>query len=74
MQCACRHLTEFTGKSAPSLPAASLSDMIGLNPADLVTKLRMLFLVVMILFGFSASCASLHDALHVLTPSLATSQ
>ena len=30
VQCACRHLTEFTGKSAPSLPTASLSDMVGL--------------------------------------------
>jgi uncharacterized protein (UPF0147 family) len=30
VQCACRHLTEFSGKSAPSLPMASLSDMVGL--------------------------------------------
>ena len=30
VQCACRHLTEFTGQSAPSLPTASLSDMLGL--------------------------------------------
>jgi len=30
VQCACRHLTEFAGESAPSLPMASLSDMIGL--------------------------------------------
>jgi hypothetical protein len=30
VQCACRHLTEFTGTSAPSLPTASLSDMLSL--------------------------------------------
>ena len=30
VQCACRHLTEFTGGSKPSLPTASLSDMLGL--------------------------------------------
>ena len=37
VQCACRHLTEFTGKSAPSLPTASLSDMVGLVRANLVS-------------------------------------
>jgi hypothetical protein len=30
VQCACRHLTEFTGRSAPALPTASLSDMLSL--------------------------------------------
>jgi hypothetical protein len=36
VQCACRHLTEFTGQSAPSLPTASLSDMVGLVRVHLV--------------------------------------
>ena len=54
VQCACRHLTEFAGKSKPSLPMASTSDMFGLNPADIVTKLKLLFEVVIILFGISA--------------------
>ena len=47
-------MTEFSGKSKPSLPMASMSDMLGLNPADIVTKLRLLFEVVIILFGLSA--------------------
>jgi hypothetical protein len=59
VQCACRHLTEFAGKSAPSLPTASMSDMLGLNPADIVTKLKLLFQVVIALFGISASAPPL---------------
>jgi hypothetical protein len=50
-------VTEFAGKSKPSLPMASMSDMLGLNPADIVTKLKLLFQVVIILFGLSASVA-----------------
>ena len=50
-QCACRHLTDFSGKRKMSLPMASLSDLVGLNPADLVTKLKLLFIVVLSLFG-----------------------
>jgi hypothetical protein len=33
-------LTDFSGKRKMSLPMASLSDMVSLNPADLVTKLK----------------------------------
>jgi hypothetical protein len=79
VQCLCRHLTEFAGTSKPSLPMASLSDLVGLNPADIVSvralkmdiaaclvradalpflirqKLKLLFQVVIILFGISAS-------------------
>jgi hypothetical protein len=51
-QCACRHLTEFASK--PTIATASLSDMVGLNPADIVTKLRLLFIVIIVLFGISA--------------------
>jgi hypothetical protein len=46
-QCACRHLTDFTGGARPSLPVCSLSDMLSLKPGDLVTKLETLFTVVM---------------------------
>ena len=36
-RCACTHLTTFASSPRPNLPTASLSDMISLNPADLVT-------------------------------------
>ena len=45
------HLTDFTSSPRPNIPTASLKDMISLNPADLVTKLKLLFEVVVILFG-----------------------
>ena len=51
VQCACRHLTDFAGASKPSIPTASLQDLLSLNPADIVTKLRYLFIVVIVLFG-----------------------
>jgi len=50
-QCACRHLTEFASSSSPSIPTVSLSDMLALNPADILTKLRMFFIVIITLFG-----------------------
>ena len=37
-------LTDFGGVSKPSLPMCSLSDMVGLDPADLVTKLKCVLL------------------------------
>jgi hypothetical protein len=49
--CACTHLTDFTSSPAVNIPVCSLSDLVGLNPADLVTKLRLLFIVVIVLFG-----------------------
>jgi hypothetical protein len=39
-QCACRHLTDLSGRTVPALPMASLEDMLSLNPADIVTKLK----------------------------------
>ena len=50
-RCACTHLTDFTSSPAPNIPTASLADMISLNPADLITKLKLLFIVVVSLFG-----------------------
>ena len=50
-QCMCRHLTDFAAARTPKLTTCSLSDMLSLNPADIVTKLRMLFIVVITLFG-----------------------
>ena len=50
-RCACTHLTDFTSSPAPNIPTASLADMISLNPADLIGKLKMLFIVVISLFG-----------------------
>jgi hypothetical protein len=37
-QCACRHLTDFASK--PTITTASLSDMVGLNPADIGARAR----------------------------------
>ena len=50
-RCMCRHLTDFAAARTPKLTTCSLSDMLSLNPADIVTKLRMLFIVVIVLFG-----------------------
>jgi hypothetical protein len=50
-RCMCTHLTDFTSSQKISIPMASLSDLVGLNPADLVTKLRTLFIIVIVLFG-----------------------
>ena len=50
VQCACRHLTEFAGKNVPALPTADLSEMMSLSPADLLTKLKRLFIAVICLF------------------------
>jgi hypothetical protein len=33
-------LTDFASGSAPSIPTASMSDLMALNPADIVTKLK----------------------------------
>jgi hypothetical protein len=51
VQCACRHLTDFAGANKPSLPMCSLADMTSLQPADILTKLRTLFIVVIVLFA-----------------------
>ena len=51
-QCACLHLTDFSGGGAPKLGVASLSQMLSLNPSDLFTKLWFLATVVFVLFGF----------------------
>ena len=50
-RCACTHLTDFTSSPAPNIPVASLADMISLNPADLLTGLKLLFIVVVSLFA-----------------------
>jgi len=50
-QCSCRHLTDFASGSQPQISTCSISDLVGLNPADIVTKLRVLFIVVCVLFG-----------------------
>jgi hypothetical protein len=50
-RCMCRHLTDFTSSPQPNIPVCSAADLFGLNPADLVTELRLLFIVVISLFG-----------------------
>jgi hypothetical protein len=34
-RCACTHLTDFTSSQAVNIPVCSLSDLVGLNPADI---------------------------------------
>jgi hypothetical protein len=51
-QCMCRHLTDFASARTPKIATCSLSDMTSLSPGDIVTKLRFLFIVVVVLFGF----------------------
>ena len=50
VRCACRHLTDFACASKPSIPTVSLQDLISLSPSDIITKLKMLFEIVIILF------------------------
>ena len=50
-QCMCRHLTDFAAARTPKLTTCSLSDMLSLNPADIVTKLKFLFIVIILLFS-----------------------
>ena len=50
-KCMCRHLTDFAAARTPKLTTCSLSDLLSLNPADIVTKLKVLFIVVISLFG-----------------------
>ena len=45
-------MTDFASASKPSLPTCSLRDMTAVSADDIITKLKMLFLVVTILFGF----------------------
>ena len=45
-------MTDFASASKPSLPTCSLRDMTALSAGDIVTKLKMLFMVVTILFAF----------------------
>jgi len=50
-RCMCRHLTDFASARKPTIKTASLSDMTALSPGDLITKLKFLFITVMVLFG-----------------------
>jgi hypothetical protein len=50
-QCACTHLTSFAGQAAPKVAVCSAQDLVSLNPADLVSKLKLLFIAVTCLFG-----------------------
>jgi hypothetical protein len=54
----------FAGEPAPKIAMASAQDMVGLDPEDLTTKLRLLFSAVMGLFGAMhvfAGLAALQD-------------
>ena len=49
--CACLHLTDFASSSAPTLPTASLADMVSFSALDIVNKLRTLLIICCALFG-----------------------
>jgi hypothetical protein len=51
VQCACRHLTDFAGASKPALPVCTLANLTALQPRDIFTKLRLLFILVASLFA-----------------------
>jgi hypothetical protein len=63
--CACRHLTDFQGASKPSIPMCSAADMLAVAPADIVTKLKFLFSVVIVLFAVMNLGAAFGYALDV---------
>jgi hypothetical protein len=44
-------LTDFASVSTPSLPVCSLSDLTSLDAKDIITRMRLLFIVVVVLFG-----------------------
>ena len=57
-RCACTHLTDpigasqhFSSSPRVNIPVASFADMMNLNPVALVTQLKILFIVVVSLFG-----------------------
>jgi hypothetical protein len=58
VSCACRHLTDFAGVRKPSLPVASAAALLAVTPADILTRLRLLFIVIITLFaGMHAGAA-----------------
>ena len=66
-QCMCRHLTDFAAARAPSLSTVSTAELLGLSAADIITKLRLLFIVVITLFGImllGAAVGSVQDWHH----------
>ena len=66
-RCMCRHLTDFASARVPQLTTCSLSQMVGLNPADIVNQLRFLFIVVCCLFALmngGAAVAFVMDMQH----------
>ena len=50
-RCMCTHLKDFSSGSRVSIPVCSLDDLVGLNSADIITKLKLLFIVVISLFA-----------------------
>ena len=48
-----KQLTDFASARKPTIKTASLSDLMSLSPNDLLTKLRFLFITVMVLFGIT---------------------
>jgi hypothetical protein len=44
-------LTDFMSLSTPVIEVCSLSDMLSVTPRDILTRLRLLFIVVCVLFG-----------------------
>ena len=50
-QCMCRHLTDFAAARKPKVAVCSTTDLMSLNPGDVVTRLQWIFIIVVSLFG-----------------------
>lgn len=63
-RCACQHLTDFAGqRGSITIKVASAEQMVSLDPADLVTKLKTLFGMVLGAAGSGLAAALLPLAL-----------
>ena len=59
VQCACLHLTDFSGGARPQLAVAALRQMTSLDPKDIFTKLKFLAAIVSSAFGLMHVIAAL---------------
>jgi hypothetical protein len=44
-------VTDFASARAPKIATCSLEDLVSLDPADIISKLTLLFIVIIVLFG-----------------------
>ena len=66
-RCMCRHLTDFAAARVPKVTTCSLSDMTSFSAADIISKLKSLFELVVIMFGVmhvGAAIGAMQDRAH----------